>query len=158
MSPEVIDLPEPSELVAAYRAALADARLTFQRCTRCAHAWLPPRDFCPACLSGAWDWTDASGRARVISWVVYHRAYHPAFADRLPYNVVVAELDEGPRVITNVVEIDGDRGLDIDVPLTLVIETEGSVPVARFRFADPGAEVSVSEYAVRHSEPAGTES
>lgn len=130
-----IDLPEPSEHVAAFRAALADGRLTFQRCHRCGSAWLPPRDFCPACLAGEWDWEAASGRARVISWVVYHRAYHPAFADRVPYNVVVAELEEGPRMISNVIGIDGAEGLDIDVPLALAPETEGGVPVARFRLA-----------------------
>jgi uncharacterized OB-fold protein len=136
MSAEPIELGEPSELVAEYRKALADRRLTFQRCARCANAWLPPRDHCPRCLSDAWEWEDASGRARVVSWVVFHRAYHPAFADRLPYNVVVAELEEGPRVITNVVGIEGDDGLEIDVPLVVRIETEGSVPVARFRLAE----------------------
>lgn len=138
MSTGGIDLPEPSEHVASHRAALADGRLTFQRCARCGNAWLPPRDFCPGCLSGEWGWQDASGRARVVSWVVYHRAYHPAFADRIPYNVVVAELEEGPRVITNVVGIESAEGLDIDVPLRLAIESEGDVPVARFRLADGG--------------------
>jgi uncharacterized OB-fold protein len=152
MSAPVIDLPQPSAHVAEFRAALSDGRFTFQRCTRCENAWLPPRDHCPGCLSGEWEWTEASGRARVISWVVYHRAYHPAFADRLPYNVVVAELDEGPRMITNVVEIEGAEGLDIDVPLTLVVQSEGEVPVARFRLAaqtgaDGRDDVRVSEVA-----------
>ena len=133
MNAERIELPEPSALVAAHRAALTEGRLTFQRCTRCANAWLPPRDACPRCLSDAWEWADASGQARVISWVVYHRSYHPAFSDRIPYNVVVAELDEGPRVITNVVGITAGEGLEIDAPLVLTIETEVGIPVARFR-------------------------
>jgi uncharacterized protein len=138
MSPEPIELGEPTEPVAAYRAALAQGRLTFQRCTQCANAWLPPRDFCPGCLSGAWEWVEASGRAKVVSWVVYHRAYHPAFADRLPYNVVAAELEEGPRLITNVVGIEGGEGLDIDLPLSLHVETDRDVPLAKFRLSDPG--------------------
>jgi uncharacterized protein len=139
MRADEIDLPEPSEHLAAHRAALAEGRLTFQRCSECGHAWLPPRDQCPGCLSDAWEWNDASGSARVVSWVVYHRAYHPAFADRIPYNVVVAELDEGPRVITNVVGIEGGEGLGIDAPLSLVPEMEGSIPVARFRLSGNGA-------------------
>ena len=130
-----IDLPEPSREVSEHRAALADGRLMFQRCGRCAHAWLPPREHCPNCLSPAFAWEQASGEAKVVSWVVYHRAYHPAFADRVPYNVVVAELAEGPRLISNVVGIDRDDGLGIDVALRLVTETEGEVPVARFRLA-----------------------
>lgn len=128
-----IDLPEPSPLLAEHRAALADGRLTFQRCEDCANAWLPPREHCPRCLSANWAWQEASGRARVISWVVYRRAYHPAFAERVPYNVVIVELDEGPRLISNVIDIDGAEGLAIDAPLTLVPDREGEVPVSRFR-------------------------
>jgi uncharacterized OB-fold protein len=135
MSEAAIDLPEPSPLLADHRAALAEGRLTFQRCARCANAWLPPRDRCPRCLSAEWSWRDASGRARVVSWVLYRRAYHPSFADRVPYNVAVVELDEGPRMISNVVGIDRDEGLAIDVPLVFVAEREGTVPVARFRLA-----------------------
>lgn len=142
MSVDKIELAEPSGPVAAHRAALGEGRLTFQRCTQCANAWLPPRDFCPACLSGQWEWEQASGRARVVSWVVYHRAYHPAFADRLPYNVVVAELEEGPRCITNVVGIEGSEGLAVDAALTLELGTEGSIPVARFRLADHATQPS----------------
>lgn len=128
-----IDLPEPSPQLSEHRAALADGRLTFQRCERCDNAWLPPREHCPRCLSQQWHWQQASGDAKVVSWVVYHRAYHPAFAERVPYNVVVAELVEGPRLISNVVGIDGAEGLGIDVALRLVAEREGDVPVARFR-------------------------
>jgi len=152
MTPEAIDLPEPSEQVATFRAALAEGRLTFQRCHACGNAWLPPRDFCPACLAGTWGWEDASGRARVVSWVVYHRAYHPAFADRVPYNVVVAELEEGPRLITNVLGIQGAEGLAIDQPLTLTLETEGDIPVARFRL---GLADEVPSADVADAQPAG---
>jgi uncharacterized OB-fold protein len=136
MSPAAqIELPEPSPELSQHRAALADGRLTFQRCERCAGPWLPPRDHCPRCLSAAWRWEDASGAAKVVSWVLYHRAFHPAFADRVPYNVVVAELAEGPRLISNVIEIDGAAGLGIDVPLRFAAQTEGDVPVARFKLA-----------------------
>jgi uncharacterized protein len=130
-----IDLPEASKELAGHRAALADGRLSFQRCGECENAWLPPRDACPRCLSPHWQWEDASGAAKVVSWVVYHRVFHPAFADRVPYNVVVAELAEGPRLISNVVGIDGGDGLAIDAPLRYVAQTEGDVPVARFELA-----------------------
>jgi uncharacterized OB-fold protein len=134
MSAATIDLPEPSEHLAAFRAALGEGRLTIQRCGVCANAWLPPRDHCPRCLSAQWAWEAASGRAKVVSWVVYHRAFHPAFAERIPYNVVVAELEEGPRIITNVLGIEGADGLAIDTPLVLAdAEQESGVPVARFR-------------------------
>jgi uncharacterized OB-fold protein len=124
-----------TDLLHAHRDALAEERLTFQRCATCGNAWLPPRDACPRCLSPEWGWEDARGTGRLVSWVVYHRAYHPDFEDRVPYNVALVELDEGPRLITNVVGIDGVDGLEIDRAVTWQADSEGDVPVARFRLA-----------------------
>ena len=85
-------LPEPTPLSQPYWDALSDGRLTFQHCGKCGHNWLPPRAECPECLGPEWDWQAASGKGRVISWVIYHHAYHDAFKDRLPYNVALVEL------------------------------------------------------------------
>jgi hypothetical protein len=134
---QAIELPEASPELEAHRAALEAGRLTFQRCRNCGNAWLPPRDRCPRCLRDDWSWEDAAGSARLISWVVYRRAFHPAFADRVPYNVVVAELDEGPRLISNVVGIEVGEGLELGAGLRFVADHEGAVPVARFRLAGP---------------------
>jgi uncharacterized OB-fold protein len=124
----MIDI-ETSPLTAPYWAALEQGRLTFQRCA-CAHAWLPPRENCPRCLASDWRWETASGAARLISWVVYHTAYHPAFADKLPYNVAIVELTEGPRLITN---IRADHAtLAIGMTLRLTPERAGPVTLARF--------------------------
>ena len=60
---------------------------------------------CPHCNSAKWTWTATSGRGRIFSYVVYHRVYHPGFADEVPYAVAVIELDEGPRMISNVIGI-----------------------------------------------------
>jgi uncharacterized OB-fold protein len=124
-------LPEPTPLSQPYWDALKGGKLTFQRCRKCRHAWLPPRAECPNCLAAEWDWTEASGTGRVISWVIYHHAYHPEFKDRLPYNVALVELDEGPRLITNIVRL-GNRPLQIDQPVKLCIETEHGMALARF--------------------------
>lgn len=123
--------PQSSEVGASYWQALGDGRLTFQRCDRCRNAWLPARTECPKCLSPLWQWETASGRAKLVSWVVYHHGYHPYFASRLPYNVAVVELAEGPRLISNVIVADGD--LRIDMPLALAIEKESGVALPRFK-------------------------
>jgi len=122
--------PEPTELSAPYWRALDDGRLTFQKCAACGHAWLPARAECPRCLARESSWQAASGRARLISWVVYHHGYHPYYAERLPYNVAVVELDEGPRLISNIV---GEQVLRIDMPLALVIQREAGTALARFK-------------------------
>jgi uncharacterized OB-fold protein len=128
-----LPLPVPDALSAPYWAALDAGRHTFQRCRVCNNAWLPPRHECPRCLAADWAWEDASGAARLISWVVYHTAFHPAFKARLPYTVAVVELAEGPRLISNIVGTDDPEQLAIDQPLRLTIEREGGVAVPRFR-------------------------
>ena len=123
-------LPEPTPLSKPYWDALGDGRLTFQRCRKCGHSWLPPRAECPECLAAESDWTTASGKGRVISWVIYHHAYHEAFRNRLPYNVALIELDEGPRLITNIVN--PEAGMKAERPVELRIQGEHGVALARF--------------------------
>jgi uncharacterized OB-fold protein len=59
---------------------------------------------CPECRSLESTWEPASGRGRVWSWVVAHPPVLPSFADRVPFNVAVIELEEGVRMIGNIVE------------------------------------------------------
>ncbi|MDE2399215.1 MAG: OB-fold domain-containing protein [Burkholderiales bacterium] len=125
-----VPLPEMTDSSRPFWERLAQGALSFQRCKSCGHAWLPARSECPECLGDDWQREDAAGGATLVSWVVYRHAYHPAFAQRLPYTVAVVQLDEGPRMIANVI---GDAArLKIDQRLKLVIEAEGAVSVARF--------------------------
>jgi uncharacterized OB-fold protein len=123
-------LPQVTDLTRPFWSALDQGHLAFQRCGACRHAWLPARPECPGCLASDAKWEKASGRGRVVSWVVYHSAYHDAFKDRLPYVVAIVALDEGPRLISNFV---GPRNaLRIDLPVSLVIEREQGFALARF--------------------------
>ena len=124
--------PEPTELTRPFWDALRDGHLVFQRCGN-GHAFLPARHHCPACLRPDPQWERASGKGRLVSWVVYHMAYHPAFESRLPYNVALVELAEGPHLLTNVV--DPNEALVADAPVELKIEREGDTALARFRLA-----------------------
>jgi uncharacterized protein len=124
-------IPDMTGVGAHYWSELRQGRLLYQRCKPCRHAWLPPRAECPNCLAADWLWTNASGQGKLVSWVVFHHAYHPWFAKKLPYNVSVVELAEGPRLVSNV--IDTGAKLRIDMPLQLVIEREADVALARFR-------------------------
>lgn len=123
--------PDRSELGRPFWDALGQGRLTFQRCDSCGHAWLPARSECPRCLRPTWRREPALGGATLVSWVVYHHCYDPAFADRVPYTVAVVQLDEGPRMITNIVGADPGQ-LRIDQRLRLRIEHEGDLAVPRF--------------------------
>jgi uncharacterized protein len=126
-----IPAPELTEPSRSFWDTLKGGRLTFQRCKACGHAWLPARSECPQCLASEWQRDDAKGHATLVSWVVYHHAYHPAFKARLPYSVAVVQLDEGPRMISNVVQADL-AALRIDQRLRLLIEDENGTAVPRF--------------------------
>lgn len=125
-----IPLPEVTALTQPFWEGLGAGELRYQHCTSCGNNWLPAREECPRCLSDEVSWQPSQGRGRIISWVVYHSAVHPSFADRVPYNVAVVELDEGPRLITNISA--PEDALAIELPVALSIEQEAGMSIARF--------------------------
>jgi len=133
-------LPDLDVLTRPFWDGLAGGVLSYQRCGACGHAWLPARSECPQCLGDVWHREAADGGARLVSWVVYRHAYHPAFAHRLPYVTAVVELDEGPRLISNVVGVEDLSTLRIDMHLALRLEREAGMVVPRFAPAASPAE------------------
>ena len=125
-------LPVPDGDTKPYWDAAREHRLVIQRCRDCQKAIFYPRSVCPHCMSDRIDWIDASGRGTIYSYVVVHRA-PPAFADLAPYIVALIDLDEGVRLMSNIV--DGARsnvtiGAAVEVMFDDVT-TEISLP--RFR-------------------------
>jgi uncharacterized OB-fold protein len=116
-----------------YWEGLRRGVLLYQRCLACNHAWLPAREACPNCLSTNGQWLESGGRGTIASWIIYHSAYDDAFKDRLPYNVTLVELDDGPRLLTNIVNVDASQGLALHARVELEIEWEQDLPLARFR-------------------------
>lgn len=125
--------PTDSPVSRPWWSALAEGKLTYQHCAACGHDWLPPRDACPACLAPSPEWRVSAGRGRVLSWIVYHTAYDPAFADRVPYDVTLIALDEGPQMLTNIIDSDAGRALRLGAPVQFDIGQEGELAIARFR-------------------------
>jgi hypothetical protein len=98
-------LPVVDAVTQPFWDAAAEGRLVVQRCAACGHLQLPAALRCAACGHRELGWTDVSGRGVVHTYTVLHRAYHPAFADEIPYNVSIIELDEGPLLLSNVVGV-----------------------------------------------------
>ena len=76
------------------------------RCERCARAHFYPRPFCPYCWSTRVHWERASGRANVYTYSVVRLNDHPSFASRVPYVAAIVELAEGPRMMTNLINVE----------------------------------------------------
>jgi uncharacterized protein len=98
--------------------AIAENRFVLPYCTDCGKPHLPPGPVCPFCFADRVQWRRASGRGRISAWTVVHKAWFPAFADEIPYNVVQVELEEGPRLTANL--IGGNQTLNIGMPVEVV--------------------------------------
>ena len=114
-------LPQPTAESLPFWEGLARHELLVQRCAACARAWFPPGNRCQHCWSDRHAWEQVSGRGRLFSFTVFRRAYAAELADQLPYVVGVVELEEGPRLITNVVGID-PRDIRVDLPVEVVFD------------------------------------
>ena len=114
-------IPVPSPESQPYWDGLREQRLMMPRCDDCKRYWFPPSLLCPRCNSANWRWTKTNGRGRIYSYVVYHRVYHPAFAQEVPYTVAVIELDEGPRMYSNVIGVPPDQ-LSCDMKVEVAYE------------------------------------
>lgn len=98
--------------------------LSLQKCQNCGHLRLPS-PICPKCLSMNSDWARVSGLGKVYTWVVMYQRYHAGFAEELPYNVAIVELEEGPRLITNIVGCSNENlriGMEVEVVFEDVTE------------------------------------
>ncbi len=101
---------------APYWEAAARHELMLPRCDRWDMVFFPPREFCPSCWSSELSWQRMSGMGSVWTFTEVHVPfYDDTWAEDVPYVVAVIELDEGPRMLANIVEPDmsslaiGDR-------------------------------------------------
>ena len=96
------DLPIPDLETEPYWAAARDHKLLIKRCRGCERAFFYPRPFCPHCWSDDVDWEEASGRATLYTWSVVRQNDLAPWPTRVPYVAAVVDLEEGPRMLTNV--------------------------------------------------------
>jgi uncharacterized OB-fold protein len=109
-------LPEPSETTRPFWEGTRARQLRLQRCRDCGRHVFYPRPVCPFCLSEHLDWVTASGKGKVYSYTVVRRAMHPAFREDVPYVLAIVELEEGPRLSTNIVGVVSEE-VRVDMPV-----------------------------------------
>ena len=126
-------LPRIDEESRGYWEALARHELYFQRCRDCGTKRFYPRALCPACLSSATEWVRASGRGTVYSFTVTYQNQAPGFREELPYVLAIVELDEGVRMMTNVIGGAPDA-VRVGMAVEVVFEdVTAEVTLAKFR-------------------------
>jgi uncharacterized OB-fold protein len=130
-------LPRPTPETAHFWEGAARGELRLQRCDECAHVYFPPRPFCPACSSRSVSVFAASGRGFLDSYVINERP-HPAFDG--PYSIALVRLEEGPRLMTNIVGCEqSPEALVLDMPVRVAFEkVSEDISLPLFTPADPG--------------------
>jgi uncharacterized OB-fold protein len=124
-------LPRPSPESAPFWEGAKAKRLMLPRCNACGRFWFPPSQRCRHCLSADFAWQESKGQGRIYSFVVYHRVYHPAFEGDVPYVVAIIELDEGPRLLSNIIGTPPEN-VRCDQRVRVVFEETDGVTLPKF--------------------------
>lgn len=117
-------IPESTPETEEFWAGARRGELRIQRCNTCGKAYFFPRPFCPNCSSKDVAWFTASGRGKLYSYVINYRPAY-GFQDYVPYVIAVVQLDEGPRMMTNIIGVEpAPENLPIDLPVEVTWEKQ----------------------------------
>ena len=126
-------LPHPSEESQPFWDGCKRRELLVQKCRSCQTLVHYPRSVCPVDAGTEFDWAPLSGRGEVHSYTVCHRAFHPGFAEDVPYVAAIIELAEGVRMMSNVIDVDPSKvhiGMQVEVVFEDVTE---EITLPKFR-------------------------
>ncbi|MEH7178188.1 Zn-ribbon domain-containing OB-fold protein [Neobacillus vireti] len=110
--------PCPTVETTPYWEGCRNHELLIQQCQDCGHHQFYPRIMCTNCSSAHVEWVPATGRGKVKSFTIMHRAITKAYLAEAPYVIALIELEEGPTMMSNVVECDVNSveiGLEVEV-------------------------------------------
>jgi uncharacterized OB-fold protein len=131
-------LPQPTPETAPYWEGCKQHELRLPFCTACAQYFFYPRKYCPRCLSDALEWRAASGKGTLLTYVISARPA-PGFENETPYAIAIVQLDEGPHLMTNIVNTEiTPQNLPAGMPVEVVFE-DVSDTIALPKFQPAGA-------------------
>ena len=115
-------LPQPTPETREFWEGCRRGELILPRCRDCDRFHFYPRALCPYCWSTSLDSVKSSGRGRLYSYVINHRPA-PGFEERTPYIIAVVELEEGVRMLSNLVGVEPDPAkLSLDMPVEVTFQ------------------------------------
>jgi uncharacterized OB-fold protein len=130
-------LPGPDHASRHYWQSAAEGKLVLQRCVDCGVFQFYPRALCASC-AGETEWVEATGRGTLYTFTIIRQNRSEAFAGLSPYAVGIVELDEGVRMMSNIVECDLDR-LEVGMALeVLLLKAADDVGLPFWRPVDAG--------------------
>lgn len=107
--------------------------LLLQYCEACQHYQFYPRLYCMQCGADTLSWKQASGRGVIYSYTIIRQNKSPEFVNDTPYNVAIIQLEEGPRLMSNIIDA-APGALQVDLPVTVVFDpVSDTISIPRFR-------------------------
>jgi len=104
-----------------YWEGMKQHKLMLPVCQDCKQAHFYPRVFCPHCHSRNLKWTEASGKGKLYAFEILHRSFNPKVKTPLPYVLAMIELQEGPRMLSNLINVKPDPNMiRCDMPVEVV--------------------------------------
>ncbi len=119
--------PTPEYGAEPYWQEANEERLVMQKCDACHKFRWTPSPLCTFCGDDGYTWEQLSGKGKIVTWTVITHPIHPAAVDKVPYVVVIVELNEQPglRMISNLIDVDHDQ-IDFDAPVEVMFERHPS--------------------------------
>ncbi|MFL2634872.1 MAG: Zn-ribbon domain-containing OB-fold protein [Dehalococcoidia bacterium] len=121
-----LPLPNITNEAKPFWDGLNEDKLLIPKCNQCAHLFMYPKAYCPknGCFSNDLSWEHVSGKGNVYSYTVVHRSADVRFqeiASQEPYVFALIELDEGPKLISNLINVDIEN-IVIGTPVQIIFE------------------------------------
>ncbi len=119
-----IDRPIPNPITPEAKPfwdGLREQKLLLPKCGACGHVFFHPRVLCPRCHARDVGWIQASGKGKLHAFEIAYQAFNKAWKVKPPWVLAMVELAEGPRLMTNLVNVEPDPGvITCDMPVQIV--------------------------------------
>jgi uncharacterized protein len=123
MSEYVKPVPQPDGTTRPFWESMRAHQMKIQKCNDTGKFFFYPRGLSPFTLSDNISWEAVSGKGVIHALTIVHQNRAPGFAEEVPYVVAMVELEEGARLMTNIVDVEADpEHVKIGMPVEIVYE------------------------------------
>jgi uncharacterized protein len=138
MSEYVKPLPQADGVTRPYWESLKAHQMNIQKCNDTGKFFFYPRGLSPFTLSDNISWEPVNGKGAIHAFTIVHQNRAPGFVDELPYVVAMVELDEGPRIMTNIIDVEPDpEHVKVGMQVEIVYEDiNDEITLPKFRPAN----------------------
>lgn len=132
---EIRPLPVPTKDTEPFWKGAKEEKILIQRCQDCGSTQFYPRPSCNQCLSDQMMWIEACGRGIVYTYTINHLPANPFMKDKTPYAVAIVQLDEGIKMMANIIDSPLDQ-IQVGAPVEVVFEKANEeITLPQFKLA-----------------------